>query len=170
MDLRSYIRDVPDFPEPGVIFRDIAPLMGDADALRQAVEQMYLLYGDEHIQKVIGIESRGFMFGVPIALRLGAGFVPVRKPGKLPGATFSKAYDLEYGSAAVEIHQDALQKDERVLVVDDVLATGGTMNAAVTLAQRLDAHVVGCACLIELLFLQGREKLDGVRMESLLQY
>ncbi len=170
MDLRTYIRDVPDFPEEGVVFRDIAPLMGDADALHQAVEQMYLLYGDEHVQKVIGIESRGFMFGVPIALRLGAGFVPVRKPGKLPGATFSQDYDLEYGSTAVEIHKDALHEGERVLIVDDVLATGGTMGAAVSLANRLDAHVVGCACLIELLFLEGRKKLPDVRVESLIQY
>jgi adenine phosphoribosyltransferase len=170
MDLKAYIRDVPDFPKPGILFRDLSPLVAHPDALRESVERLADFYRNERVTKVVGIESRGFVFGAPVAIRLGAGFVPVRKPGKLPRASIREAYDLEYGSAALELHEDAVQKGDRVLVVDDLIATGGTTAATVALVRRLGAEVVGCAFVVELLALGGRRRLDGVRAESLVRF
>ena len=170
MDLRAAIRTIEDFPEPGIRFRDITPLLAHADALKEAVNHMVQHYRDAHVEAVVGIESRGFMFGSPLAIQLGAGFVPVRKPGKLPAETEARSYALEYGEATLEIHRDALRPGERVVICDDVLATGGTMEATVDLVRALGADIVGCAVLIELTELQGREKLEGVRVESLIRY
>ena len=170
MDLRSSIRTIEDFPSEGISFRDITPLLAHADALKQSVNYMVQHFRDARVEAVVGIESRGFMFGAPLAIQLGAGFVPVRKPGKLPAKTISRAYTLEYGEAALEIHEDALHKGERVVICDDVLATGGTLAATVDLVRALGAVVVGCAVLIELTDLGGRAKLDGVRVESLVRY
>jgi adenine phosphoribosyltransferase len=170
MDLKQYIRDVPDFPKPGVLFRDISPLLATPAALAMSVERIAGLFREDYVQKVLGMESRGFMFGAPVAIVLGAGFVPLRKPGKLPAATLGQPYDLEYGTTSLEIHQDALSPGERVVVVDDVLATGGTMEAAVTLARRLGAEVVGAAVVVELTALGGRRRLSDLHVESLVQY
>jgi adenine phosphoribosyltransferase len=168
--LRSLVQDVPDFPKPGILFRDITPLLGDAAAFAHAVELMAAPFAGANIDAVLAIESRGFMFGAPLALKLGAGFVPVRKPGKLPRATQRVDYALEYGSDALEMHRDALLGKQRVLVVDDVIATGGTAKAAVELARAAGAHVVAASFLIELRFLAGAEQLGGLRVESLLTY
>lgn len=168
MDLRTVIRDIPDFPAPGVLFRDITPLLARPEAFREAVERMTAPFRGERIQRVLGVESRGFLFGAPMALALGAGFVPLRKPGKLPSTTLRETYTLEYGQAGLEIHKDALKPGERVLLVDDLLATGGTLAAARTLAQRLKAEVVGASVLIELVALAGRSALKGLRLESVL--
>lgn len=170
MDLQSTIRNIPDFPEPGILFRDITPLLGQAEALAESIERMAAHFRAARIDKVIGIESRGFVFGAPLALKLGAGFVPVRKPGKLPAETIQEAYTLEYGEAALEVHTDALAKGDRVLICDDVLATGGTLAAAIRLAEALDAEVVGATVLIEILALGGRAKLQGRRVENILRY
>jgi adenine phosphoribosyltransferase len=170
MDLARHIRTIPDFPEPGILFRDITPLLARPEALAAAVEGMVGPFHDERIAKVVGIESRGFMFGAPVAIRLGAGFVPARKPGKLPAERVSEAYELEYGTAALELHRDAVAPGERVLVVDDVIATGGTMAAAVALVQRLGGVVVACGVLVELEGLAGRRRLGNLRLESLVRY
>jgi adenine phosphoribosyltransferase len=170
-DLRSFIRDIPDFPQPGVTFRDITPLLGDAGAFRAATELLVAPF-DGNITKVIGIEARGFILAAPIALALGAGFVPVRKPGKLPWDTHAHSYELEYGSDTLEVHRDALTPDDRVLVVDDVLATGGTATATCRLvADYFTATVVGVTFLLELTALGGRERLLplGHRVESVLR-
>ena len=164
------IRDIPDFPKPGILFRDITPLLARPEAFAASLDGLTALFRDDRISKVLGIESRGFMFGAPLALRLGAGFVPVRKAGKLPAACVSREFELEYGRAVLEIHRDALRPKERVIVADDVIATGGTLEAAVALARELGAEVVGCAVLVELTALGGRERLDGVRLESLVRY
>jgi adenine phosphoribosyltransferase len=168
--LRSLVQDVPDFPKPGILFRDITPLLGDVAALVDAVELMAAPFVGAGIDAVLGIESRGFVFGAPLALKLGAGFVPVRKPGKLPRAVQRVAYALEYGSDALEMHSDALLGKRRVLVVDDVIATGGTAKAAVELARGAGAEVVAASFLIELSFLRGAEQLHGLRVESLISY
>jgi adenine phosphoribosyltransferase len=170
MDLRTIIRDVPDFPSKGILFRDITPLLARPEAFAAALDGLTALYRDDRITKVLGIESRGFMFGAPLALRLHAGFIPVRKQGKLPAAVVSRAYALEYGNAVLEVHRDALRPGDRVLVADDVVATGGTLEATVALARELGAEVVGCAVLVELTGLGGRARLDGVRLESLVRY
>lgn len=170
MGFEHLIRTIPDFPEPGIQFRDITPLLDDPEAFGSVIHQMAATFRDQRIDKVVGIESRGFMFGAPLALDLGAGFIPVRKPGKLPADTLQEAYTLEYGTAALEIHGDALGPEHRVLVVDDVLATGGTLAAAIRLVQRLQGQVVGAAVLIELVDLQGRAKLGDVPLESLVRY
>jgi adenine phosphoribosyltransferase len=170
MDLKAYIRDVPDFPKAGVLFRDITPLLAAHEALEASVGRIVDLYAKRRPSKVLGIESRGFMFGAPVAIELKAGFVPLRKPGKLPAEVLGQPYQLEYGEASLEIHKDALKKGERVIVVDDVLATGGTMHAAVTLARRLGAEVVGAVVVVELTALGGRKRLAGVPVESLVQY
>ena len=161
-----YLRDVPDFPKKGILFKDITPLLAEPKAMAAAIDRMANL-GWGAIDKVAAIESRGFLFGVPLAMRLGCGFVPIRKPGKLPWKTNRVEYVLEYGSDAVEIHQDAVRPGERVLVVDDVLATGGTMGASCKLVESCGATVVGCCFLVELGFLDGRKKLGAHRIESL---
>jgi adenine phosphoribosyltransferase len=168
-DLRAFIRDVPDFPQPGVTFRDITPLLGDARAFRAATELLVQPF-DGDVTKVVGIEARGFILAAPIALALGAGFVPVRKPGKLPWDRHAHSYELEYGTDTLEVHRDALAPDDRVLIVDDVLATGGTAKATASLVERLGGKVVGIACLIELAFLKGRDNLGAYDFFSLISY
>ena len=164
------IRDVPDFPEPGIVFKDISPLLADHDGLTAVVEALAACGVDEHgttVDKVVGIEARGFILAAPVALRLGAGFVPVRKAGKLPGPTHEVAYALEYGEAVLELHQDAIEPGERVLVIDDVLATGGTIAAARTLVEACGGQVAAVAVLMELGFLDGRAALPGLPVTAL---
>lgn len=168
--LRAAIRDVPDFPKPGILFKDITPALRDPQILSDSIALMAESVRNLRATAVVGIESRGFLFGVPLALRLGIGFVPVRKPGKLPYRCRSVSYALEYGSDTLEIHEDALGPGDRALVVDDLLATGGTMAAACELVEHLGAEVVGCRFLIELAFLAGRERLGGRDSDALLVY
>jgi adenine phosphoribosyltransferase len=164
--LRSKIRDVPDYPQPGVLFKDITPLLADAAAFAAAVAAMAA--GNEGVDKVAGIEARGFILAAPVAYLLGAGFVPVRKAGKLPAPTYAQSYQLEYGTATVEVHADAFEAGDRVLIVDDVLATGGTAAAAAELVSRSGAVVAEIAVLLELGFLAGRQKLAGSPVRALL--
>jgi len=170
MDLRTYIRDVPDFPKKGIVFKDITPLLGDKDALHYALNALADRFKDRGIDKVVGIESRGYIFAPAIALGLGAGFVPVRKPGKLPWRTAVEEYELEYGKDRLEIHVDAIRPGEKVLIVDDLLATGGTASAAHRLVKRLQGIVLGSGFLVELAFLEGRTRLPGMDVVSLIQY
>ena len=170
MDLKEFIRDVPDFPKPGILFKDITPLLGNPAALEESIGRLTEPYRALRIDWVAGVESRGFIFGALAAARLGVGFLPVRKPGKLPRETFREEFQLEYGSNAVEIHRDALGSGRRILVVDDVLATGGTAAATAKLIQRAGGEVVSMAFLIELAFLEGRKRLAGFEIHSLLQY
>jgi adenine phosphoribosyltransferase len=167
---RSLIRDIPDYPKPGVIFKDITPLLASPDAFRAVTDAMAAPFAAIGVTHVVAIESRGFILGGPIAQRLGAGFVPVRKPGKLPAATRRQEYALEYGVDALEIHADAADERARVLIVDDVLATGGTADAACALVESLGATVVGFSFLIALRFLPGLEKLRARHVESLIVY
>lgn len=164
------IRDVTDFPKPGVTFKDITPLLGDATAFAEVVDRLAEPFAGRGITKVVGIEARGFVLAAPVAHRLAAGFVPVRKPGKLPWQTATEAYELEYGTDGLEVHLDALAPGDRVLVVDDVLATGGTAGAAASLVEGLGADLVALTFLIELAFLGGAERLGGVEHRSLLTY
>jgi adenine phosphoribosyltransferase len=166
------IRDVPDFPKPGIVFKDITPILADPEAMALLYEALAAPYLnlDKPVTKVLGIESRGFIFGAPLADRLGAGFVPVRKPGKLPWRTVSESYSLEYGEDTLELHEDAVTDGENVVIVDDLLATGGTLAATCRLAKRIGANVVGCSVLIELGFLKGREKLSDHKVYSLITY
>lgn len=164
------IRDIPDFPQPGVVFRDITPLLGDAAAFRAAVLDLAAPFRGAQIDKVVAIEARGYLLGAPVAVELGAGFVPVRKLGKLPSETYSAEYALEYGQAAVEVHRDGLLDHHRVLLVDDVLATGGTLEAAIELVGRSGAQIAGVAVLIELTALGGRARLAGRELVSLVRY
>jgi adenine phosphoribosyltransferase len=164
--IAAHVRDVPDYPRPGVLFKDITPLLGDAGAFGDVIEAMAAAFGP--VDKVVGIEARGFILAAPVAYEIRAGFVPVRKQGKLPSATFAKEYDLEYGSAVLEVHQDAFQPGMRVLIVDDVLATGGTARATASLIHQAGAQVVGVAVLMELSFLKGREALGDLEVRSLL--
>jgi adenine phosphoribosyltransferase len=164
--ITSLVRDVPDYPQPGVVFKDITPLLADGPAFAAVIEGLASLYGP--VDKVAGIEARGFILAAPVACRLGAGFVPIRKKGKLPGATFAQEYELEYGTATIEVLTDAFEPSERVLVIDDVLATGGTARATADLVQRAGAEVAGLAVLLELSFLNGRAKLPGLPVTSLL--
>jgi len=166
--LRDLVRDVPDFPRPGIMFRDITPLLGDGPALRQVVDALAKAFPD--IQMVAGIESRGFILGAPVAYALGVGMVLVRKEGRLPRATERAHYTLEYGTNTLEIHSDAIAPGQRVLVIDDVLATGGTAAATVALVERLGGSVAGIAVLIELTGLGGRDRLAGYSLRSLMQY
>ena len=166
--LRELVTDVPDFPQPGIVFRDVTPLLANGAALRAAVDAMAAIFVG--VEVVVAIESRGFIFGTPIAYALGVGMVPVRKLGRLPRSTERESYDLEYGSNTVEIHRDAIAPGQRVLIVDDLLATGGTVRAATRLVERLGAEVIGIAVLAELTALDGRDLLVGQRVESLLQY
>jgi adenine phosphoribosyltransferase len=168
--LKQYIRSIPDYPQPGILFRDITPLLQDAAALRFAVETMANRYRGAQIDQVVGIESRGFIFGTPLAYILGTGFVPVRKKGKLPADVIAVAYDLEYGTNILEIHTDAIRAGQRVLVVDDLLATGGTTAGTIKLLEQLGAEVVSLAFLIELAGLDGRSRLTGHDVFSLLSY
>ena len=168
MDLARYVRSIPDFPQPGVTFRDLTPLMGDACALRSAVQQLVAPFRALDVEVVAGMEARGFIFGALAAWQLGTGFVPLRKPGKLPAAVETVSFALEYGTATLEVHRDALVAGQRVLLVDDVLATGGTASASVDLVRRLGAQPVGCAFLLELAALAGRRRLDGERVHSVL--
>lgn len=168
--LRQFVRNVPDFPEAGVVFKDITPLLANVDAFRFCVDALADHWCGDSIDHIVGIEARGFVLAAPLAYRCGAGFVPIRKPGKLPADVISKEYALEYGSDALEIHRDAISPGERVLIVDDVLATGGTASAAVTLIRELEAEVVGIGFLIELGFLGGAARLEGIETTSLLVY
>lgn len=168
--IKSLIRDVPDFPKKGILFRDITTLIKDPAGLKLTIDTMYEIYKDEKIDYVAGIESRGFIFGMPLAYKLGCGFIPVRKPNKLPCEVISEEYDLEYGKDKIEIHKDALKKGDRVLIVDDLLATGGTAAAAVNLVSKL-ADVAGIAFAIELVELNGRNKLPkDIKITSLAKY
>ena len=169
-DYASLIRAIPDFPQPGILFRDITPLLGDGEALRAVVRDLAAPFRQQRIDRVAGIEARGFLFGAPLAIELGAGFVPMRKEGKLPHETFSAQYELEYGDAAIELHQDGLQPGDNVLLVDDVLATGGTMAAAVELVQQTGANVAGILTVIELTALNGRARLPGHDVVALIRY
>jgi adenine phosphoribosyltransferase len=169
-ELRRTIRDVHNFPKTGIVFKDVTPVLLDVKLFGQAVAAMAEPYRGARITRVVSIESRGFLFGAPIALELGAGLVPIRKPGKLPAATQRVEYALEYGSDALEMHHDAVQPGDRVLIVDDVLATGGTANAAAQLVGGTGAAVAGFTFLIELDFLKGRQRLQGRRVEALLHY
>ena len=168
-DLAAYIRDVPDFPKPGIIFKDITPLLGCARALGETVAQLSEPYASRGVDAVVGVESRGFIFGSLVAQHLGVGFVPIRKPGKLPAETLSESYELEYGTDTIEIHADAVQPDQKVLMIDDLLATGGTMAAACALVEKLRGEIVGVAFVIELCFLHGRDKLGGYEVRSLIE-
>jgi adenine phosphoribosyltransferase len=170
LNLKDYIRDIPDFPKPGILFRDITPLLDNPEANKQATLSLIDLAKDLKIDKVIGIESRGFFFGTLIAEKLNAGFVPVRKPNKLPFDILSQEFQLEYGTDRLEIHKDAISKGDRVLVHDDVLATGGTAEAACKLVEELGGEVVQCNFLIELSFLKGRDKLSKYNIGSLINY
>jgi adenine phosphoribosyltransferase len=160
IDLRHYVRDIPDFPRPGILFRDLTPLLANPKAMGAAIHALADPFRGEGIVCVIGIESRGFLLGTPVALELGAGFIPIRKQGKLPADTHRENYELEYGSDVLEMHKDALCGGEKVLIVDDLIATGGTAAAAVRLARAAGAEVVGCSFLIELTALAGRKLLD----------
>ena len=166
-DYVSLIRNIPDFPEPGVIFRDITPLLQDADAFRGVIQGMCATFRDQGIDQVVAIEARGYLLGAPMAVELNTGFVPVRKVGKLPFNTIKAEYDLEYGEAVIEMHRDGLEKHHKVLIVDDVLATGGTLNATITLVEQTGATVIGIAVLIELKALGGRAKLGEYPFFSL---
>jgi adenine phosphoribosyltransferase len=170
MNLKSMIRTVPDFPKPGISFKDITTLLKDAQALEYAVDTMVRQYKGRGITKVVGIESRGFMIGTVLAYRLGIGFVPIRKPGKLPAATLKQEYQLEYGTDAIEIHSDAIEPGEKVLLHDDVLATGGTMEAACKLVRQMGGEIVGLSFLVELSFLNPRKKLPLYEIFSLVEY
>ena len=166
--LASLVRDVPDYPQPGIVFKDLTPLFADAAGFKEAVDLIAAQHPVGTVDAVVGIEARGFLLAAPVAYLLGAGVVPVRKPGKLPGPVHERSYDLEYGSNTLEVHQDALASGARVLVIDDVLATGGTAAAAVHLIERCGATVVGVAVLLELTFLHGRDALAGVDVQAVL--
>ena len=170
MDLASTIRSVPDFPIEGILFYDITTLLKNPVALRETIDRLVAEYQDKQIDIVVGMESRGFIFGMPLAYQLGVGFVPIRKPGKLPAEKISESYTLEYGLNTLEIHRDAVQPGQRVLIVDDLLATGGTAKASCNLVEKLGGTIVGLAFVIELNFLNGRSKLANHEVFSLLQY
>jgi len=164
------VRDIPDFPVKGVIFKDITPLLSDMNLYNKIIDTIVNQYKDKNITKIAGLESRGFLFGISIAQKLNVPFVPIRKKGKLPYKTISTTYSLEYGTATVEMHIDAVNEKDNVLIVDDLLATGGTACAAVELVKKLNANVAGCAFVIELTFLNGKEKLKDIPYSSIVQY
>jgi adenine phosphoribosyltransferase len=170
MDYKKLIREVPNFPKPGILFYDITTLLKEAEAFRSILDELAGRYSGRAITKIIGIESRGFIIGSPLADRLGAGFVPVRKPGKLPADLYEVTYNLEYGSSVLTIHRDAIAMGERVLIVDDLLATGGTADATVRLVRQLGGEIVGLAFLLELNGLKGRDKLNGCDVHALITY
>ena len=170
-DIKKHIRDIKDFPKPGIIFKDITPALADPECFASIIDAFYDRFKDQKIDKIAVVESRGFLFGAPLALRLGCGLVLLRKPGKLPYTSIKESYDLEYGSATLEIHTDAVTTGERVLIIDDLLATGGTAEAACKLVKKLGGEVVATAFLIELLDCQGRTRLEPYgKVETLLQY
>ncbi len=167
----DYVRTIPDFPEPGVMFRDVTTVIQDADGLQLAIDEMVKLCGDpDEIDAIVGLESRGFIFGMPIAYNLHKPFILVRKKGKLPCETIEQTYDLEYGSATIEMHKDAIKPGQKVVVVDDLIATGGTISAAIRLVERLGGEVKKCVFLMELAGLNGREKLKGYDVEAVVSY
>ncbi len=170
MDLKDHIRAIPDFPKQGILFYDISTLLADADAWQVALGRLAKIVGRYQPDMLAGIESRGFLVAAPLASRLGLGFTMIRKKGKLPGETIGHEYDLEYGTDTIEIQADAVEKGQRVVILDDLLATGGTLAASIELLKRVGADVVGTACIIELTFLNGREKLDGIPFETLVAY
>lgn len=170
MDLKKYIKDIPDFPEPGVLFRDVTPLLAEKDAYQESIRLLSDFAKEKKVDLVVGPEARGFLFGCPVALALNCGFVPVRKPGKLPREVVSQSYDLEYGSNEIQMHSDSIQPGQNVLIVDDLLATGGTVDAAVSLIEKMGGNVVGIAFLIELEALKGRELLKDYDVYSVLKY
>ena len=169
-ELRARIREIPDFPKPGILFYDITTLLKDRDAYRESIDLMLAPWREDQVDLVVGMESRGFIFSAPMAYLLNAGLVPVRKLGKLPAETITVEYALEYGSNTLEIHRDAIQPGERVLIVDDLLATGGTVRGTIDLVERLQGEVVGLGFLVELEFLKGRDRLQGIRVESVVRY
>jgi len=168
--LHAAIREIPDFPTPGVLFRDITPLLQDAEMLRIACDALAEPFKDMNVAGVVGVESRGFIFGPPVALALGAGFTIARKPGKLPWKTERESYELEYGTDTIEMHADAIRPGSNVLLIDDLIATGGTAGATAALVERMGGNVVGCSFLIELSVLEGRKRLSGFPVESVLVY
>jgi adenine phosphoribosyltransferase len=168
--LRARVRDVPDFPKPGILFRDLTPLMGDGAAMREAVDLLAEVAARHRPELIVAVESRGFIFGAPVAASLGVGFVPVRKPGKLPHKTRRRSYDLEYGTDALEMHADAVVHGARVVIVDDLLATGGTAAATVELVREIGGQVVGATFVVELELLRGRDRLSGIPVDALLTY
>ena len=170
IDLKDYIRDIPDFPKPGILFKDITPLLASPAAFRECIRQMADHYRDKKIDAVVAAEARGFIFGPILATRLGTGFIPVRKPGKLPAGTSRISYDLEYGQDTLEIHTDAVMEGQRVLIVDDLLATGGTARATCDLVEQLGGKVHGLAFVVELTFLPGRQRLNGYDVHAVLSY
>lgn len=170
MDLKNYIADIPDFPEKGILFRDVTPLLADKDAYKESIRLLSEFAKDKKVDVVVGPEARGFLFGCPVAYELGCGFVPVRKPGKLPREVVSQSYDLEYGHNEIQIHADSIQPGQNVLVVDDLLATGGTVDATVQLIEKMGGNIVGIAFVIELEALKGREVLKKYDVCSLLKY
>jgi adenine phosphoribosyltransferase len=170
MNIKEYIADVPNFPKEGILFKDITPLMQNGQALRYVIDQISAFAKEQQVEVIAGPEARGFLFGTPVASHLEIGFVPVRKPGKLPRETVEFEYDLEYGSNTLAMHRDAIKPGQKVLIVDDLLATGGTVEAAIKLIEKLGGEVVGCAFLIELEDLNGRSKLEGYNIYSLLKY
>ena len=170
MDLASTIRSVPDFPIEGILFYDITTLLKNSAALKASIDRLAQNYQNQNIDLIVGMESRGFIFGTPLAYQLGIGFAPVRKPGKLPAQSIAESYELEYGSNTLEIHADAIEKGQRVLIVDDLLATGGTAKATCNLVEKLGGQVAGLAFVIELSFLNGRDKLKNYEIFSLLKY
>lgn len=170
MDLANYIADIPDFPQEGILFRDITPLMANGEAFQEACRKLAEFAKKVGADVIVGPESRGFIFGCPVAYELGIGFVPVRKPGKLPRETVSVKYDLEYGSNELHMHKDGIQEGQKVLIIDDLLATGGTVKATIDIVRELGGNVVGCAFLIELEDLKGRDALENVETLTLLKY
>ena len=170
MNLKDYVASIPDFPQEGILFRDITPLLDDPQAFKHAVTKLSTFAQEVGAQLILGPESRGFMFGCPVAIEIGVGFVPVRKPGKLPRETISEKYDLEYGSNELQIHKDAIKPGQKVVIIDDLLATGGTVAATIKMVERLGGEVVGCAFLIELADLNGRQSLKDYKVYSALQY
>jgi adenine phosphoribosyltransferase len=168
--LKALVREVPDFPQPGIVFKDITPLLADEIAFSSVIDLIVVHFGRGNVDKVVGIEARGFILASPVAYHFGAGFVPVRKKDKLPWQTESEEYELEYGTATLEVHRDGVDPGERVLIVDDVLATGGTARATARLVERIGGKVVGIAFLIELGFLKGRQQLDGYDLFTLISY
>lgn len=170
MDLKKYIADIPDFPEPGIIFRDVTPLLANKEAYKESIDRIVEFVKEKKVDIVAGPEARGFLFGCPVAVELGCGFVPVRKPGKLPREVISKKYELEYGHNEIQMHSDSIQPGQNVLVVDDLLATGGTVDAAISLIEQMGGNVVGVAFLIELEALNGKKLLNKYDVYSVLKY